>query len=273
MTVAVGVTSFATARVLVPISIRNAPRSTMRTNVSGSEVPSILGLPLVTGTLAGLAVAGASREVDLRTSASAVALVVVTAAGGWFDDGRGDEPVRGFKGHLRAIAGGRLTGGGVKMLVGGLGAAAVGRALVPENAVRVGLGTALAANLANLLDRAPGRALKVAVAAAGSLLATRPSVRPLAAASLGASLACAPADLGERGMLGDAGANPVGALSGLTAGLASSPRMRVALVAGLAAANLASERWSFSRVIGRVGWLRALDNLGRERAPNPPAPC
>jgi hypothetical protein len=40
---------------------------------------------------------------------------------------------------------------------------------------------------------------------------------------------------------------------------------RVGAIVVLLALNLLSERWSFSQVIERVGWLRALDRLGRRR--------
>ncbi|MDQ3766831.1 MAG: hypothetical protein M3346_05745, partial [Actinomycetota bacterium] len=80
----------------------------------------------------------------------------------------------------------------------------------------------------------------------------------------GALLGCLGADLGERGMLGDAGANPLGAVMGL--GLAVSlftPGLLVA-VALLLAGNLASEKWSFSSAIDRTAWLKAVDRLGRK---------
>ena len=68
-------------------------------------------------------------------------------------------------------------------------------------------------------------------------------------------------------MIGDAGANPLGALLGvgLVAALAGSA-LWIA-VAVLAALNLASEMWSFSRVIEAVPLLRALDRMGRREVP------
>jgi hypothetical protein len=88
----------------------------------------------------------------------------------------------------------------------------------------------------------------------------------LVAGPLGATLAVLPADLGERVMLGDAGANPLGALLGLR--LASVPRRgrRAALLAAVVALNLASERVSFTMVIEATPGLRELDRLGRRPA-------
>src|SRR5205807_9674243 len=85
---------------------------------------------------------------------------------GLVDDVVGGGHAQGFRGHLRELFRGRLTTGGFK-LVGG---AAVG--LVLAGAKDSGsLGRlfadaaliALAANLANQLDRRPGRVIKVGV--------------------------------------------------------------------------------------------------------------
>jgi hypothetical protein len=81
---------------------------------------------------------------------------------------------------------------------------------------------------------------------------------------VGALSACLPLDLTEKAMLGDAGANPLGALLGV--GLAVSlpaPGRWVAVVA-LLALNLVSERWSFSAVITTTPWLNRLDQMGRK---------
>ena len=72
-------------------------------------------------------------------------------------------------------------------------------------------------------------------------------------------------------MLGDCGANALGA-GVATAGAATLPRpARLLALAGVVALNLASERVSFTSVIERTPWLRALDQLGREPSPRPVA--
>jgi hypothetical protein len=67
-------------------------------------------------------------------------------------------------------------------------------------------------------------------------------------------------------MLGDAGANAVGALLGLR--LASSPSrgVRAALLTAITALTLASEKVSFTQVIEATPGLRELDRLGRRTA-------
>lgn len=253
---------------------RPTPRLT-RANVRGVPVPAILGEPLVAGLLAGAAIwlvaeAWASDGVAAadRRAAAALAVVVVAlfAAGRW-DDLRGDERPRGFSGHIAAARGGRVTGGIVKLLGGGVAGLAAG-AIVSSGrgVVEIAALVALTANVVNLLDRAPGRAAKVALIAAVPIvvLGAR-SWTFLGAGAIGAVLACLPLDLSEKAMLGDAGANPLGGVLGLALGLSLGEPARLVAVAVVLVLNAASERFSFSRVIQRTPPLRALDMLGRRR--------
>ena len=79
----------------------------------------------------------------------------------------------------------------------------------------------------------------------------------------GAGLALLRDDLHERVMLGDTGANALGAVvgAGVVASCGFSTRLWVLVV--LAAANVASEVVSFTRVIEAIPPLRAADRLGR----------
>jgi hypothetical protein len=195
-----------------------------------------------------------------------------TAAGalGAYDDLAGSGDSRGFKGHLSALARGQVTTGAVKILgIGatGLAAAALagtGRRRSGRRSTRADLlinGALVAgcANLLNLFDLRPGRAIKVGALAAlpGTL-----SGSAVTAAPLGAALALLPEDLGERAMLGDAGANALGALLGLSAAHLPRP-VRLGILTGVVALNAASEFVSFTKVIQATPALRWLDQLGR----------
>ncbi|MDR1635461.1 MAG: hypothetical protein LBS27_11220 [Bifidobacteriaceae bacterium] len=144
--------------------------------------------------------------------------------------------------------------------------ASAGASWGPGAVARIGVDTVLVAgvaNLVNLLDLRPGRALKAAGAPA-ALLAVAPGAGgELAAGLVGAVAAAAPSDLSERTMLGDCGANALGA--GLGVALAQSLRWPARLVLAGAAATLvaASERVSFSKVIAANPRLRRLDEWGR----------
>jgi UDP-GlcNAc:undecaprenyl-phosphate/decaprenyl-phosphate GlcNAc-1-phosphate transferase len=262
----------AAALVLTRVRLRAPPPALMRINVSGREVPAVLGDPVVVGGLVGvgivaLAAAAGWRAADTGAIGAAVAVVLAAlGAAGRFDDLRGDEAARGFAGHLRAARAGAVTGGLVKIAAGAI-AGLVAGALVAAGVaiVLTGMAVALAANLFNLFDRAPGRAGKLWLLAAAPLFLLAPVGWAVASAgTLGALLAVFPADLAARGMLGDAGANPLGGVVGLGLATALSPAGLAVAVAVLLILNLISERWSFSRAIERTPLLRGFDQLGRK---------
>ena len=237
-----------------------------RINHRGEPVTLLEGPAAAAGAVAAVAV---SPGVPARARAAA-ALAGAGAAGfGGYDDLAGSGDRRGFRGHLSALREGQLTTGAVK--IGGIGATGVAAAAMlggspVDVAINAGL-VAGSANLLNLFDLRPGRAIKVALAAAAGL---RAPVAPGAAAVAGSAAALLGEDLGERAMLGDAGANALGAVLG-TAAAASLPRgVRLAALAGITGLTAASEVVSFTKVIERTAPLRRLDMLGRRPSPAGP---
>ncbi len=207
------------------------------------------------------------------------ALAAVGAGGfGLLDDLAERGTSKGLRGHLSALARGDLTTGAVK--IAGIGATglAVAALAAPATPARAGAAgrpgkpatdllvsgalVAGTANLLNLFDLRPGRALKVGLLAAPALLSRGPAA-PLVAAVAGPAVAMLPEDLGERAMLGDAGANAAGALLGTALVAGTGRRTRLAALAAVTALTLTSERVSFTRVIERTPGLRELDALGR----------
>jgi UDP-N-acetylmuramyl pentapeptide phosphotransferase/UDP-N-acetylglucosamine-1-phosphate transferase len=188
---------------------------------------------------------------------------------GLVDDVLGTEDDRGFRGHVRALAKGRLTTGLCK-IVGGAAIALVlvgvgGDLVSGKRLIADAVLIALAANLLNLLDRAPGRAIKVAMCAwiPIALVARGDPVGIALAGVVGAFFALLGDDMRERVMLGDTGAYALGGVLGLAVVLDVGRGPRNAVLAGLIALTVAAEFVSFSRVIERVPPLRALDRLGR----------
>jgi hypothetical protein len=184
---------------------------------------------------------------------------------GLFDDLSGSAASKGLRGHLSALRRGEVTSGAVKVVVIGAAGLAAGAA-VSDNAVDAVIGGAAVAghaNLLNLLDLRPGRALKAALL--HMPLAFSSPAGAIAAAGLGAGASVLADDLGERTMLGDAGANALGAVLGLALVARSGRAARLAHLGLVTALTLASEKVSFTRVIARTPVLRELDQLGRRR--------
>jgi hypothetical protein len=184
-----------------------------------------LRLPLVGWTLA------------LRRDAPVAAIALIGLA-----DDAWSGPERGFRAHLRA----RRTTGVLKLV----GIPLVG--LVATRRVRGALLVGLAANFWNQLDTRPGRALKAYLLAAA----------PLGAPST-AAVILAPYDLREMAMLGDAGANALGALLGLRSVDRLSPRAQWIACGALAGLTFLGERRSLGALIERTPVLRELDAWGR----------
>jgi UDP-GlcNAc:undecaprenyl-phosphate/decaprenyl-phosphate GlcNAc-1-phosphate transferase len=249
-----------------------------RSNYRGHDLATAGGLVIVLAVLVveaartALAEFGVGEELSDSLLRSMVLFACFAFAFlGLIDDLLGTEDDRGFAGHLQALRHGRLTTGAMKLFGGGVVAIVLtaapgdvsGRRLLADAAL-----VALAANLGNLLDRAPGRTIKVGLIAYVPIaLAAGTSPVGLALAPVvGATAGLLPADLGERLMLGDTGANLLGAVLGLAVVLETSREVRTGVLIALVLLNLASERVSFTKVIDATPGLRHLDRLGRRPA-------
>jgi UDP-N-acetylmuramyl pentapeptide phosphotransferase/UDP-N-acetylglucosamine-1-phosphate transferase len=261
-----------------------------RVNHRGEPVTLLEGPAVVAGGLAGTVagtLAGTFCAPEALPPRVALALSVAgggAAAFGALDDLKGSGKRRGLRGHLGALRHGEVTTGAVKLAGIGMTGAVAALLLRRDSrgpvdcAVNAGL-IAGGANLLNLFDLRPGRAIKVMLLSAGLLGAgsagsgSAGSWRGAAAAAapVGAALALLPEDLQERAMLGDAGANALGAMLGVAAATALPRPARIALLAGIVALTGLSEKVSFTRVIAATPALNWLDMLGR-RPPAAPDP-
>jgi hypothetical protein len=235
-----------------------------RTNFRGRQVSLTGGLAAAVGALAGAAAGGASLRLP-----SLVAGLSALVAGGYDDLVAPAAEVRsdkGLAGHLQALRAGRLSGGVVKVAVIGTGAVCAAACMPrqPRSLGAVLLDSALiagSANLLNLFDLRPGRVGKIVIGA-GTVSAAWGSLDGPIGAAFGATTAVLTDDLGETTMLGDLGANTLGALIGVHLAAGSNATRRLAMLT-IGALTLASERVSFTKVIDSVPALRRLDELGR----------
>lgn len=269
---------FAAARAAEKLLARRAAPAWQRTAKDRRTVSLREGPVAVAGTVTGGAV-GALLSGGTSSAGSVIAALSGGLAG-YIDDfyeGAFSRTSKGLRGHLGALSRGHLTSGALKIVIIGAGAALASCVPVTVDGSRSSgscarqlalrgertILIAATANLINLLDLAPGRAWKgTLIAAAPFSLVSYPPAGPIAAALVGTGTACLPADLAGRVMLGDTGANAVGAALGWT--LASrGPWVRRGALGVVVALNIASEKISFSRVIATHPWLRALDQAGR----------
>ncbi|HEY2142540.1 MAG TPA: hypothetical protein VGG98_10830 [Solirubrobacteraceae bacterium] len=176
---------------------------------------------------------------------------------------------RGWRGHGAAALRGELSTGALKA-AGSLGLAlfalddlglSEGRWLLAA-AVLV-----LATNVFNLLDLRPGRSVKAFVLLGAGLGIGSADARPLWALGLFAApaLVAGVYDLRERAMLGDTGANLLGALAGLWLVLALSATGQLVALALLILVTAYGELRSISALVERTPGLRELDSWGRPR--------
>lgn len=249
------------------------PARWTRRNHAGEPVSLLEGPAVTVGILAGTLVSASSAR-----HALAGATAVLGAGGFGLVDDLGEDTAaaaKGLRGHLGALAHGQLTTGGLKVL--GIGASGLlAAALLPRRGTRRGQlldvlvdGALIAgtANLVNLLDLRPGRALKASAALAAPLVLAGGAGAAPAGAVLGAAVAASEQDLAETDMLGDCGANALGAALGAAVASTAPRGVRVVWLLLVGGLTVASERVSFTAVIDRTPALAAVDAWGRRRRP------
>lgn len=245
-----------------------------RTNFHGVTVSLRGGVAMAGASVASAAVASALSD-QPRAALGGVVASLGGGLAGYIDDvdqgaHDGGKVAKGLKGHLGALAHGQVTTGVIK--IAGIGASALAAsALVGSKATSVGgkvsdlaLNTVLiagTANLANLLDLRPGRALKATV-----LVATPLSYFSCAAAKTpasGASVTSATASV-TSGASGAPSATPAAPAS---ASGASAQRL---LASGLNAAAITAlvEDLQETTMLGDTGANAAGALLGTSLAAN-----
>src|SRR5271166_1102241 len=176
-------------------------------------------------------------------------------------------PQRGWRGHGASVLRGELSTGALKA-AGSLGLALFAMSYLGLSNARWLLAAGvlvLATNVFNLLDLRPGRSTKAFVLLGAGLTIGSSELRPLWALGLFAAPALVAGcyDLRERVMLGDTGANLLGALAGLWLVLTLSGTGQLVALALLALITLYGELRSISALVERTPLLRELDSWGR----------
>ena len=269
--------SFALALAMVPAGVRGlADAGLRRDNYRGISAAFPLGAILATTALvalAPLAFLNDRADLDLLDPELRrwIPYLIGVAFLGFLDDslGQGTQAgtPRGWRGHARAIAEGRLSTGAIKA-IGALALAAYvvsGRGLESlEYLADVAL-LILTTNLFNLLDLRPGRAEKALLLLGAGLCLGAWSGEPveLLGIFIGPVLVGAWFALRERAMLGDTGSNLIGAMAGVWLLTTLDETGRLIALGVVAALTIYGEMRSISRAIESIPPLRSLDSLGR----------
>ena len=267
--------SFVTAAALAGPWISDMRRSGLaRENYRNRRVAFPVGAVLVACSLialAPLAILDDRADLDLLDPDLRrwAVYVLGVALLGLIDDalGAGDSAPRGWRGHARAISSGRFSTGAIKA-VGALALAAYATSGLGDRDFAYVADLALlllTTNLFNLLDLRPGRVEKVFAALVAALCIAAWTAAPLELLGIfiGPVLVVAAYTLRERAMLGDTGANLVGALAGVSLLVTLGETGRYVALGIVVALNIYGEFRSISRTIEGVPLLRSLDSLGR----------
>ncbi|MFO7820147.1 MAG: glycosyl transferase family 4 [Halanaerobacter sp.] len=235
-------------------------------NYRSQEIPYGYGLVyglnlviiLVLGTLVGV--------YNLKVSTKFIILVLTMTLIGIIDDTLGRKDFQGFKGHLKALfCRGQLTTGLLKMVFSFITifylffywSFDLFSSLLSTLIVLLG------ANLINLLDLRPGRALKGFILLSGLIVLVGDDFLFLAPILIMVLLSL-PLDLKAKGMMGDVGANLLGALWGLIFIINSTQLEQLIVLSGLIVLNSYSEIYSLTNLIADNKLLNFLDQWGRE---------
>jgi UDP-GlcNAc:undecaprenyl-phosphate GlcNAc-1-phosphate transferase len=239
------------------------------TNYRGKDLPTPLGIIIAAAGALAFGALGLLLElgVDMDVPPLGASLVFGVAVFGVFDDAYSGES-RGWRGHGAELAKGTIPTGALKALgtVGIAGFIAYGRA--PDDFVQFVAVVAvlvLSTNLFNIIDLRPGRAVKTFVILAVALtIAKGMDLFQGLGVWTGAILVVGFYDLREQGMLGDTGANMIGAVAGfwLVNAITSTGGL-VAAALALAAITAYGEFRSISAFVERTPGLRHLDSVGR----------
>ncbi len=241
---------------------------TLRANYSGKKIPTLGGLIVLVALLIAASVVIFIPDLDNKHHAPLEMLFIALGFGfiGLLDDLIGDKSSQGFRGHLSALFHGQITTGALKLFGGPIIAFIALSSQIPDRGYIPVLidviAISLIANFFNLLDLAPGRCCKYVLVTLGicAWVAPTPAFQYCIMAIIAVVLIL---DIRESLMLGDTGANAIGAIVGLTAVSCSSDFATIIVALVAFALNLLSEFVSYSSIIEKLVPLRAFDHLGQ----------
>jgi len=246
---------------------RLAPRiGLVKPNYAGKPIMASYGLIAFPYVVAAVVTLLRFGRVDKRDAVLYLWVMAAMWLLGLLDDLFGSREVGGFKGHFRKLVfERRLTTGAVKALGGGAVGVVAGWVISNGEPIRWALSAMLiplCANLLNLLDLRPGRAVAVFFLGLGvTYIVAFGRLPSLWIVGTLAVVAFVFGIFDSRGrmMMGDSGSNSLGAALGVTMALSTGPVFQAAAIAVIAAVHFYSEKRSISDLIEHNAALRAID--------------
>ena len=203
---------------------------------------------------------------DMQYAKLYIAVMGAMWALGVIDDLFGSREVGGFKGHFKKLIFERkLTTGAVKAIGGGVVGLITGWYISDGDIIKclfASLVIPLSANILNLFDLRPGRAVAVFFLGLGvTYTCMLGSIRePWIIGSIAAiALAFGVIDSRGKAMMGDSGSNALGAALGLTIALNTSWIFQLAAIAVLVGIHVYSEKHSMTELITGNRVLSSID--------------
>lgn len=240
-------------------------------NYRGRSIPAIGGIVFIPILMVAILLILLTGPENNFSYVSYLTLVLSMGFAGVIDDLIGDKRTKGLINHIKSAFKGTMTTGFVKALTGLLVSCIVslGTTSSFEELILNVLIISLYANTINLFDLRPGRAVKVflsmsimlLIAAIGRLAEAVPFIILNMSALFYISY-----DLKEICMLGDTGANILGATLGYYSSLFMNFNGKLILLVFLVFLNIISERLSITALIKSNRVLSYLDSLGRRKA-------
>jgi len=197
-------------------------------------------------------------------------LLTAVAFLGFLDDSLSYKGMKGLGGHLYYFFREGCLGTGLLKALGGISSAFFVSWILSGDLYLFflnGVLVSLSINVLNLLDLRPGRAGKAFLLFMLLTFWHNNESVPLflLLAVTGAVLAYLPLDLQGQAMLGDTGANVLGAAAGMALFWSFTPGLKIIVVTFMVLLHLFCEGYSLSKIIEDVPWLDFLDRIGRPK--------
>lgn len=268
MEIAIMIISIIITSLTIPY-IRNMLIKTKFTgeNYKGESIPTGMGITFIPVMLINFIILIYFLQEIIDTVLVFLVSISIMAFVGIIDDLLGNRNSSGFKGHFLSFFKGQLTTGFLKAIIGGLIALIISLTY-SKTLVEIIVNSfiiALFANLLNLLDLRPGRAMKsyLFLAFLFTLLGITYFCKVILFSIVGYCVGYLPQDLKAKSMMGDVGSNSLGITLGIISVISFSIGIKYIIFSTLLFMHLMAERYSLSKVIENNILLNFFDKLGQ----------